>query len=194
MEENKENTINDTTVNVPIEWLRRDKLAYTIHELIDKEDLSRFEVMYADFTEDALVPPPSVLLKAILLGYINGIESSYLLEDLCKTNAIFIAITANIRPDYSFFSNCVKTVSEQMKSLFVKVLSICNEMGINLMFNTSFINKKKNKSFEEVISEMINNHIKNDKGKRISLEEYNQIGKDEFDKQIEKTITLLKNT
>jgi Transposase domain (DUF772) len=69
--------------------------------LVDQLDLSRFDAHYQNDRAGACAYAPSVLLKALLLAYSQGIISSRGIERTYFANVLFTAITARGQPRLS---------------------------------------------------------------------------------------------
>ena len=66
-------------------------IEYAINDIIDNYiDTSIFDYRYNNEIIGAKAYPPAILLKVLLLAYSKGCYSSRSIEDLCKTNVLFI--------------------------------------------------------------------------------------------------------
>ena len=79
---------------------------------------------------------PKVMLKIILLVYSKGIISSRKIEQACKENILFMAISCQKYPDHSKIAEFVSTMKEKIQSLFRDILLVCEEL--KLLGGTSF--------------------------------------------------------
>jgi len=67
---------------------------HTLNYLIDHElDLSVFDTRYCNDDTGAPAYDPAILLKIILYAYSRGITSSRKIEQCCKENIIFMALS-----------------------------------------------------------------------------------------------------
>ena len=67
---------------------------YTLNYLIDHElDLSVFDNRYCNDDTGAPAYDPAILLKIILYAYSRGITSSRTIEQCCKENIVFTALS-----------------------------------------------------------------------------------------------------
>ena len=60
--------------------------AHGLHHLVDLLDLSAFDAHYRNDEVGASAHAPSMLLKAVLLAYSQGIVSSRSIERACRDN------------------------------------------------------------------------------------------------------------
>jgi len=104
---------------------------YTLNYLIDNEfDLSLFEQRYRNDETGAPAYDPAILLKIILYAYSRGIVSSREIEQCCRQNIIFMALSADTRPHFTTLADFIFSSSEEIVELFRDVLLICDEMGL----------------------------------------------------------------
>ena len=72
---------------------------YTLNYLIDQElDLSILDDRYCNDDPGAPAYDPAILLKIILYAYSRGITSSRKIEQCCKENIIFMALSCDTSP------------------------------------------------------------------------------------------------
>jgi len=104
---------------------------YTLHHIVAHElDLSLFESKYKNDETGAPAYDPAILLKIILYAYARGITSSREIEQSCRENVIFMALSADTQPHFTTIANFISTMSEEIMPLFLEVLMICDEMGM----------------------------------------------------------------
>ena len=104
---------------------------YTLNYLIEKKiDLSCFDSNYNNDKTGSKAILPSVLLKVILFAYSKGIISSRNIENACRTNIIFKALSANTVPDHSTIAAFVSGMKNQIKMIFQYVLMVCSSSGL----------------------------------------------------------------
>ena len=91
---------------------------YTLHYLIDNEiDLSFFDTRYCNDDTGAPAYDPAVLLKIILYAYSRGITSSRKIEQLCRENIIFIALSADTQPHFTTIADFIATLDQEIIDL-----------------------------------------------------------------------------
>jgi transposase len=175
-------------------------LEFAIPHLIETRiDMSLFEAKLRNDETGRPAYNPKVILKAVLLAYSRGIIGSRKIEQACRENITFIAITAWSTPDHSTIAEFISSMQEEIMSLFRDILLICEEMellggtkfsldGIKLSSNaskewsgTKSDLKKKAEKIEKTVKYLMERHIRRDK-EEIS----NGINYNEEKKQIEK--------
>ena len=154
---------------------------HTLHYLIDNEiDLSLFDARYCNDDTGAPAYDPAVLLKIILCAYSRGITSSRKIEQLCRENIIFMALSADTQPHFTTIADFIATLDQEIINLFLEVLLVCGEMnligkemfaidGCKLPSNASKewsgtkeeLTKKKEK-MEKVIRQIVTRHRETD--------------------------------
>lgn len=104
---------------------------YTLSYLIDHElDLSQFDTRYHNDETGAPAFDPAVLLKIVIYAYSRGITSSRKIEQACRENIIFMALSADTQPHFTTIADFVATMDEQIVPLFRNVLMICAELDL----------------------------------------------------------------
>ncbi len=104
---------------------------YALNHIIDHElDLSLFESRYQNDEEGAPAYDPAILLKIILYAYSRGITSSRKIEQCCRTNIVFMALSADTQPHFTTISDFISSMDKEILSLFRNVLLICDAMGL----------------------------------------------------------------
>lgn len=154
---------------------------YTLNYLIDHElNLTIFDDRYRNDDTGAPAYDPAVLLKIILYAYSRGITSSRKIEQCCRENIIFMALSADTQPHFTTIADFISTLDSEIVKLFLEVLLICDEMhligkemfaidGVKLPSNASKewsgtkeeLSKKKEK-MEQVIRTIMTRHRETD--------------------------------
>jgi transposase len=154
---------------------------YTLNYLIDHElDLSIFDNRYSNDATGAPAYDPAILLKVILYAYSRGITSSRKIEQCCRENIIFMALSCDTHPHFTTIADFISTLDQEIINLFLEVLLVCDHMnligkemfaidGVKLPSNASKewsgtkeeLSHKKEK-MEKVIKEIIDLHRKAD--------------------------------
>jgi hypothetical protein len=70
------------------------------------------------------------LLKIILYAYSRGITSSRKIEECCRENIIFMALSAESASHFTTIADFISTLDEEIIRLFLEVVLICDEMGL----------------------------------------------------------------
>lgn len=120
---------------------------YALHYLIDhKLDLSELESRFKNDDQGAFasalascvaLPPasmqsyaPSVLLKILLLAYSRSIIGSRRIEQACRENVVFMAISGDSLPHFTTLAAFVSTLGDQAAKLFAQVWVTCGRQGL----------------------------------------------------------------
>lgn len=98
-----------------IEGTFENTLNYLIEE---KADLSCFDSNYSNDKTGSKAIPTAVLLKIILYAYSKGIITSRKIEEGCRVNIIFKALSGNTVPDHSTIAAFVSGMKDQIKTVF----------------------------------------------------------------------------
>ena len=99
--------------------------------LVDEElDLSIFDHRYGNDETGRPAYDPAILLKIILLAYSRGITSSRKIEQLCRENVVFMALSADSQPHFTTLAEFISSSPEEIAQLFQQVLLICDEAGL----------------------------------------------------------------
>jgi len=154
---------------------------YTLSYLIDNElDLSVFDARYRNDETGAPAFDPAVLLKIVLYAYSRGITSSRKIEQACRENIIFMALSADTQPHFTTIADFISTMDGQIVPLFRNVLMVCDELkliggdmfaidGCKLPSNaskswsgTKWELKQKKKKLEKAARAMLKRHREDD--------------------------------
>jgi transposase len=104
---------------------------HTLHYLIDNEiDLSIFDLRYQNDEMGAPAYDPAILLKIVLYAYSRGITSSRKIEQCCRENVVFMALSADTQPHFTTIADFISSLDQEIIKLFLEVLLICDEMGL----------------------------------------------------------------
>jgi len=106
-------------------------LEFAIHALVEERmDMRVFEQKYKNEETGRRAYDPKILLKVVLLGYSRGLNSSRRIEQACRENVIFIAMSCGQRPDHSTISAFVSSMKDEILPLFRDILLVCDEQGL----------------------------------------------------------------
>jgi transposase len=89
-----------------------------------------FDARYQNDETGAPAYDPAILLKIVLYAYSRGIISSREIEQCCRENIVFMALSADSCPHFTTIAGFISTMSEQIAPLFLEVLLICDKMGL----------------------------------------------------------------
>lgn len=119
------------------EQIMPGSLEYAIHTLVDERmDMSLFDEKYRNDDMGRRAYDPRILLKVVLLGYSRGLISSRKIEQACRENVVFMALSSGQYPDHSTIATFVSSMKGEILPLFRDVLLVCEEM--NLLGGTLF--------------------------------------------------------
>jgi transposase len=104
--------------------------AHGLHHLVDLLDLSAFDAYYRNDEVGASAHAPSMLLKAVLLAYSQGIVSSRAIERACRDNVLFIAITGDAKPHFTTIADFISRSRDAIAAVFAQVLAILGKEGL----------------------------------------------------------------
>jgi len=104
---------------------------YALNEIVEQHlDLTVFERRYRNDETGRLAYDPKVLLKIVLYGYSKGLVSSRKLEEACRRNVVFMALSADTRPHFTTIAAFVSALEQEIVTLFRDVLLYCAELGL----------------------------------------------------------------
>ncbi len=100
------------------------------HLLTHAIDLEEFHAGVKNRKVGRKAYPPALLLRVIFYAYYKGIYSSRAIEKFCKTDLKFMALAAGTRPHFTTIADFVSSHTEEIKSVFHKVLMVCCKSGL----------------------------------------------------------------
>ena len=104
---------------------------YALNEIVEEHlDLRVFEQRYRNEETGRLAYDPKVRLKIVLYGYYKGMVSSRRLEEACRRNVVFMALSADTRPHFTTIAAFVSELEQEIVSLFRDVLLYGEELGL----------------------------------------------------------------
>ena len=113
------------------EQLMAGTFEFAIHTLVEKRlDLSIFDGKYRNDETGRAAYDPKILLKVVLLGYSRGLISSRKIEQACRENVVFMALSCGQYPDHSTIATFVSSMKDEILPLFRDVLLVCEEMEL----------------------------------------------------------------
>lgn len=104
--------------------------AHALHHLVEALDLSAFDTHYRNDVNGAPAHSPSILLKAVLLGYSQGLVSSRAIERVCRENVLFIALTGDAKPHFTTLADFVSRSRDAIAAVFGQVLTVLDSEGL----------------------------------------------------------------
>ncbi len=101
---------------------------YALNEIVEEHlDLSMFERRYRNDDTGRLAYDPKVLLKIVLYGYYKGLVSSRKVEEACRRNVVFMALSADTRPHFTTIAAFVASWSR--RSWSCSAMCCCTAMS-----------------------------------------------------------------
>ena len=104
--------------------------AHTLHHVVDQLDLSAFDAHYRNDESGAPAHAPTMLLKAVLLAYSQGMVSSRSIERACRDNVLFIALTGDAKPHFTTIAYFVSRSRDAIAAVFAQVLTLLDGEGL----------------------------------------------------------------
>ncbi|MFC1684716.1 IS1182 family transposase [Pseudomonadota bacterium] len=124
----------DQVKMIPVSFDRQilpDSFEFTLSQLIDHYiDLSPFEARFTNSSNGRPAYNPAILLKIIILAYSKGITSSRKIEQLCRDNILFMAISADSQPHFTTLADFISSSHEAIADLFQQVVLICDDLDL----------------------------------------------------------------
>jgi len=109
----------------------RGSFEYALDNIVEEHlDLSAFDKRYRNDQTGRLAYDPKVMLKIVLYGYYKGLVSSRDLEDACRRNVVFMALSADTRPHFTTIAGFITELENDIVGLFCAVLLYCDELGL----------------------------------------------------------------
>ena len=104
---------------------------YTLSYLVDHVlDMSVFDARFHNDETGAPAYDPAVLLKIVLFAYSRGLITSRDIEQACRENVVFMALSADSQPHYTTLAHFISSMSDVITPLFRDVLLYCDELGL----------------------------------------------------------------
>ena len=99
--------------------------------LIDKKlDVTIFHARFKNNDNGRPAYDPAILLKIILLAYSRGDTRSRRIEQLCRENVLFMAISADSQPNFTTLAEFISSSKSEIAHLFQQVILICDVEGL----------------------------------------------------------------
>jgi transposase len=113
------------------EQLLPDSFEYTLNYLVnEKIDLSVLDTKYKNDLTGAPAYDLRALLKIILFAYSRGIFSSRRIMELCETNIIAKALSADSVPHFTVIADFITSMKDEIAGIFLKILMVCQDMEL----------------------------------------------------------------
>ena len=119
------------------DWLPPHHLARFIAEVVNELDLSRFYAVYERKNGRGHLGYHPLLLVRLLYGYAKGITSSRRMEVATHEDIAFRYLAANQHPDHDTIASFRQRHLEELASLFLDVLRLCQKAGLVKLGNVA---------------------------------------------------------
>lgn len=104
---------------------------FALDHLVDHElDLSALDARFRNDATGASAYDPRVMLKIVLLAYSRGLITSRRIEQACRQNVLFMAVSGDSQPSYTHIAKFVRELGDQVQPLFTQVLITCDRQGL----------------------------------------------------------------
>lgn len=104
---------------------------HALGHLIDHElDLSPLDDRFGNDDTGAPAYSPAVLLKVVLFAYSRGIVSSRDIEQACRENVTFMALSGDNAPHFTTVASFIRELKDEIANLFTQVLFLCDAQGL----------------------------------------------------------------
>jgi transposase len=104
---------------------------HALSHLLDHElDLRPLDERFRNDEAGAPAYAPSVLLKVILFAYSRGMVSSRDIEQACRENVVFMALSGDSIPHFTTVAAFVRELKDEITDLFTQVLFLCDAQGL----------------------------------------------------------------
>ena len=104
---------------------------HALSYLIDHElDLRVLDERFKNDESGAPAYAPSVMLKVILFAYSRGIIRSRDIEQACRENIVFMALSGDSIPHFTTVAGFIRELKDEIANLFTQVLFLCDAQGL----------------------------------------------------------------
>jgi len=122
------------------DWLQADHLAYFVADVVEKLDLSEIKNTYQPRGKKAY--HPELMICLLFYGYMTGVFSSRKIEAATYDSIAFRYLAANQHPDHDTIANFRRVFLPQLTGIFVQILNIAREMGVEKVGTVSLDGSK----------------------------------------------------
>ncbi len=108
--------------------LAKEHLCFLIHEVVECQDLRRFDEAYREEGQRAY--DPRMMLKVWQYGFAVKVRSTRKLEQRIQEDLGFRYLAGGLRPDHKTLSEFLRRHGEGIEELFTQVLSWARQAGM----------------------------------------------------------------
>jgi len=110
------------------DWLPENHLGRFVVDIVGQLDLRGLKEAYVGRGSKAY--NPEMLLGLLFYGYATGVFASRQIERATYDSVAFRYIAANVHPDHDTIANFRKRFLEELKPLFVQILTIAHRLDV----------------------------------------------------------------
>jgi transposase len=104
---------------------------FALNHLVDEElDFAPLDAKFNNDETGASAYDPHTMFKIVLLAYSRGVISSRSIEQACRQNVMFMAISGDVQPSYTHIAKFIRELKSDIEDLFSQVLQTCDRMGL----------------------------------------------------------------
>jgi transposase len=104
---------------------------HALNQLLDHElDLRTLDARFRNDDGGAPAYSPAVLLKVVLFAYSRGIVGSRPIEQACRENVAFMALSGDSAPHFTTIAGFIRELKDEIAELFTQVLFLCDAQGL----------------------------------------------------------------
>jgi len=108
--------------------LPKGHLCFLVHEVVESQDLSRFDEAYSEEGQRAYAP--RMMLKVWLYGFAVNVRSTRKLERRIQEDLGFRYLAGGLRPDHKTLSEFLRRHGAAIEGLFTQVLGWARQAGM----------------------------------------------------------------
>jgi transposase len=106
-------------------------IEHAIYDIVENHiDTWVFDDKYKNDESGRKAYSPKTMIKIILLAYTKGIFKSRRIEEACRRNVQFMAISGNAQPDHSTIAAFVSGMQDEVEKIFSDILFRCAQLDL----------------------------------------------------------------
>ncbi len=110
------------------DFIPEGHLARVVSEVVDTLDTTSIEENYSELGQHTY--HPRIMLKLLFYGYAIGVRSGRKIAQKCETDTAFMYLANMYRPDFRTINDFRKNNTQEMKSYFVEIIKVCQELDM----------------------------------------------------------------
>lgn len=111
------------------EWLEEGHLAYFVIDTVKLINTSAFHEIHPEGPGRPAYDP-EMMLGLLLYAYATGVRSSRKIMAACRSDLAYKVIAVNLVPDHRTIARFRAENEDEIKSVFVEVLNLCDAAGL----------------------------------------------------------------